>query len=76
MAFVLAFALAALALWIAFKTLCEFRNGLAKFNFWWTSPKLEAVRADDSFGFWLIILSKFVVSAIMLFFASSLVRAA
>ena len=75
-AYLLAFLSAALATWEAVQTRREFRSGYAKFDFWWTYPKLEAVRSEDAIGFWLIVLAKVVASGILLYFASSLVRSA
>ena len=75
-AYLLAFLVAALATWEVFQTQREVRNGYAKFDFWWTYPKFEAVRSEDSFGFWLIVLSKVVASGLLLYFASNLVRSA
>ena len=76
MAYVDASVLTVLAVWIALNTQRDFARGVARFDFWWTYPKLEASQSDEQFGFWLIVLSKVGIAGAVLFFAANLVRTA
>ena len=68
----LALGLAFWALWIVAQTIRQFRDGLARFEFWQVYPKFQASRLDDALGFWLISLSRLVLAGVLIFFVAIL----
>ncbi|MEY4951895.1 MAG: hypothetical protein RL299_319 [Pseudomonadota bacterium] len=72
MASALAVGLDIWAIWIVAQTVRQFRDGLAKFDFWQVYPKFEASRSGDAPGFWLISLSRLVIAGVMIYFSAML----